>query len=353
MNFRKIVNIVILASSGASAFYFHMNMPKYKRHTTQFSFATQTPTPQIPKEVTPSVMQPVIPTVAPTTMPFIQPILETQKKLMWGAEFPNWEPTEIAKFETLVEKPIDIYATFVHWGNERDFPLLYKDTVAAKGKTLLIYWEAKDYNIDSPNQPQFNYDSILSGRWDSYFTQFAKDAKTYGGTVILAPFNEANDNSGPWGGQINGNTIEKHKSAFAYVKNFFNDTPNVKFAWAMNNVSSPQTQENAIENYYPGDSAVDYIGVDGFNFGNPWQNWDQVFGNTLIKLSRYNKPILITSTGSASGPDKPEWIRNGFGVEIKKYPLVIGWVWFNEQKEKDWRVNSDEASLAAFKTILP
>ncbi len=301
---------------------------------------------------TPLPSQTPTPTLTPTLAPSATP-RPVQAKLLWGAEFPDWDPAAIAPFEQKVGKPINIYATFVHWGNEKDFPLFYADTVAKKGKTLLIYWEAKDYNIDSPLQSQFNFDSILGGNWDAYFIQFAKDAKTYAGPVILAPFNEANDNSGPWGGLINGNTTDKFIKAFRYVRGFFKDVPNVKFAWTMNNVSSPQTDANKVERYYPGADGTDYIGVDGFNFGNPWQTWDQVFGPVLTTLSQYNKPIIIASTASAQGTSKPQWITDGFGTQVKKYPLIMGWVWFNEQKEQDWRIDSDTATLNAFKLVLP
>jgi len=298
--------------------------------------ATARPTPT-PIKTTPS----------PVALP------STQGRLKWGAAFPEWQPEAVGAFESMIGKPIDYYATFVHWGNEKDFPMLYSGVVRDAGKTMVIFWEAKDYNVPSVNQTQYNFDAVLSGKWDSYFTQFAKDARTYGGPVILIPYSESNDNSGPWGGQVNGNTVEKFKLAYQYITKFFNDAPNVKFGWAMNNVSSPQTDDNKIERYYPGDEYVDIVGVDGFNFGTPWQTWDQVFGSVLTMLSQYNKPILIASTASKEGPEKPQWIIDGFGTQIKKYPLVIGWVWFNERKERDWRVNSDAATLEAFKKVLP
>ena len=59
-----------------------------------------------------------------------------------------------------------------------------------EGKTTVIYWEAKDYNLNTDEQSAFSYDAILEGNWDSYITEFAKDAKDFGGKVILIPFEE-------------------------------------------------------------------------------------------------------------------------------------------------------------------
>jgi hypothetical protein len=61
---------------------------------------------------------------------------------------------------------------------------------------------------------------------------------------------------------------------------------------------------------------------------------------------------MIFSTSCAPGPQKAPWITD-FGAQIKKHPKIVGWIWFNENKEKDWRVWSDNNSLSAFKAILP
>ncbi len=101
------------------------------------------------------------------------------------------------------------------------------------------------------------------------------------------------------------------------------------------------------------DEYTDYVSVDGFNFGSPWETFDDIFGKALITLGQYKKPIYILSIGSAEGTRKAGWIVDALGTELPKYPLLQGWVWFHENKEKDWRVNSDPASLSAFKSILP
>jgi hypothetical protein len=70
-------------------------------------------------------------------------------------------------------------------------------------------------------------------------------------------------------------------------------------------------------------------------------------------VNGYGKPIIITSTACAESSGKSAWITNALTVAIKKYPNVIGWIWFNENKEANWLVNSDAASLTAFKAAIP
>lgn len=276
---------------------------------------------------------------------------ETSPEFMWGV-FNGWQPQNITDFENLVEEDVDMAGVFVHWGNENEFPFAFANPLKNEGKTTVIYWEAKDYNLNTDEQSAFSYDAILEGNWDSYITEFAKDAKDFGGKVILIPFEEANGNWEPWSGVNNGNTPEKHRLAYRYIHTFFNDVSNVKFGWTMNNDSVPNTTDNQFADYYPGNVYVDYIGIDGFNFGSPWQTWDEVFGPAIDELSSYGKPIILTSIASAQGTNKASWIRTGLGQGIKNYPSVIGWIWFNENKEKDWRVNSDPASLSAFKEVI-
>ncbi|MFA6493851.1 MAG: glycosyl hydrolase [Candidatus Paceibacterota bacterium] len=276
----------------------------------------------------------------------------SQKKdmLIWGVQT-GWQEN-IAAFEREVGRP-DILAVFIHFGNENSFP----STVIPKTKdrqTLAIFWEATDYNVSNIDQPRFSYDAILRGDWDPYMRSFAADAKSYGGPVILIPFSEMNGDWYPWSGTKNGNTPEKAVLAFRHVHDIFSDVPNVKIGWAVNHSSHPPTQENAIERYYPGDPYVDYVGVDGFNFGGAdYGSFDGIFGNALATLSKYNKPIYIFSLAAAEGPEKSAWISDAFLMQIPKYPNIVGWIWFNENKERDWRVNSDPASLESFKAILP
>ncbi len=212
--------------------------------------------------------------------------------------------------------------------------------VGQKGKTLLVFWE-----------PDTGYDPIINGSYDSEIIQFAAGAKSYGYPIILVPFDEMNLNENNWGPGINGNTPQKFITAWKHIHNLFSEVTNVKFAIDYNNVSIPNTSDNTYEDYYPGNDYVDIVGIDGYNFGNPWQTFSDVFSNALAEASTFNKPIYLLAIGSAPGSQKASWISDGLGTYLQNnYPNVIGWVWFNHNKETDWRVNSDSNSLQAFKT---
>jgi hypothetical protein len=72
--------------------------------------------------------------------------------------------------------------------------------------------------------------------------------------------------------------------------------------------------------------------------------------NALTALTQ--KPLYIGEVASAEdGGNKASWITNMFAV-LKASPAIKGFVWFDHDKETDWRINSSTASLAAFRSGL-
>lgn len=334
----------------ASSYAFNNNSKQnYKNpHFVPTPTPTQAPTQVLPtptqvKAPTPTPTAAPTPTPTPTSKPTTTPTpTPTPAKVnaQWGA-YAGDSIFDITALEKLTGKSMNIAAIFVGWGSNGPFPLEFKTAVASKNKTLLIFWEPYGTTLDNIN----------SGQWDAYVKEFATDAKNYGGNIILVPFHEMNGNWDSWDGPVGNNSAAKVISAWKRIHGLFSGAGNVKFGWAVNNVSVPNTTANAISVYYPGDTYVDYVGVDGFNFNDPWQSWGEVFNSALKTLQAFKKPIYIFSTASAPGSQKAQWIKD-LGEGVKNFNLA-GFVWFNQNKEQDWRINSDSNSLSAFKAILP
>ena len=307
----------------------------WNRTPTPISTPTPTPTPVPTPNPTPVVWVPT-PTPTPVTTPVIVPVAST---LQWGA-YVGDGATNLASFESMVGAKVNIQADFEGW--DTTFPTQFNSTVGQAGKTLAIFWE-----------PSFGYDTINNGSQDAYIKQFALGAKSYGYPVILAPFDEMNLNEEAWGYGQNGNTAAKFVTAWKHIHDIFvsNGAGNVRFAITYNNVPIPSTSGNNFADYYPGSTYVDYVAIDGFNFGNPWQSPSQVFSSAVSQLSSFGKPIEILSTGSVPGTQKAQWIKD-LGTYIKSTPSIVGWVWFNSNSDQNWLVNTDSSSLTAFKSII-
>lgn len=305
--------------------------------TTQRANKKTTPPPPPAVNPPPPVLLPPPPSQTPP--PVAPPPVS---KMQWGA-FPGGTTTDIGSLESLTGKPMNLVSVFTGWGSAGAFPSEYKPYVGDKGKTLVIFWEQYGTTLDT----------IISGKDDTYIKQFAASAKNYGSQIILVPFHEMNGNWDPWDGTINGNTPAKVISAWRHVHDIFGTANNVKWGWSPNVDYDASIANSALELYYPGDTYTDYVGLDGFNFGTPWQTFTEVFGSSLQKVSKYNKPIFIFSFASAAGSQKATWITDAIGIQLPKYPAIAGWLWFNQNKEQDWRINSDTNSLNAFKAVLP
>ena len=248
-----------------------------------------------------------------------------------------------ALFDMLVDHKMDMQAVFVSQdGKDGSFPLSYASSIRDQGKTMVLFWEQSGTTLDQ----------IIDGSSDAYIKQFAATAKAYGGPVLLSPFHEMNGYWTPWSGVAPGNSPQKLILAWRHVRDLFQGVSNVRFVFTVNSDSVPDTAANSIASYYPGDAYVDDVAVDGFNFGSPWYSFDSILRAPLTQLATYKKPIYILSMASAQGPEKAAWITDAFTVQLPKYPGVVGWVWFNQNKEQNWLVSSDPASLAAFKAVV-
>jgi len=74
-----------------------------------------------------------------------------------------------------------------------------------------------------------------------------------------------------------------------------------------------------------------------------------VFKNIYPLLAAKKKPIMIGEMASAEqGGDKAAWIDAIIPALKTRYPQFKALVWFDVDKENDWRINSSTAALAAF-----
>ncbi len=312
----------------------------------QTTITNNVPKPPSTSTIPPKITEPE--KTMNTTITQKNPPASAPKKLSWGV-YAGADPTAIGIFEKKITTNPDYLAYFVHWGNtEGKIPTWLHQYAYDKGRTLLIFWEASDHEIGGIYQPDYSYSTIINGDHDAYLTSFAKQAKDYKGPIILVPFSELNGNWNPSSGTLNGNTPQEAVLAFRYVHKFFANVPNVKFGLAVNASSVPETYENRIEAYYPGSEYVDYVGVDGFNMGNPWDSFSDIFTAPLNTLSQYGKPMFVFSFASAQGERKAQWLNDALNVQMPKYPLLKGFVYFNQDKERNWLLWSDTSTLKVF-----
>ncbi|HWA54645.1 MAG TPA: hypothetical protein VG816_10770 [Solirubrobacterales bacterium] len=251
----------------------------------------------------------------------------------------------------------------VMWYRGFDQPLMYSSEMAnlsARGATPMVSLEPVDVNgNDIPLA------KIASGEYDSYIHKAAAVAKGWNSRLLIRFAYEMNlsPRAGiPWGGgpsAFAGNTASDYIAAWKHVVSIFRaeGATNAEFVWA------PNVDDGGIPftEYFPGDEWVDDVGLDGYNWGSAfestghkWLSVGDTFASSYATLTQLSsKPFMITETASSEiGGEKANWIRRGFLNEIPQlFPRTTAVIWFDVQKESDWRVDSSQASLEAFREV--
>ena len=259
---------------------------------------------------------------------------------VYGGIWHGLEPIE--RFEKKLNRQLDIVHWFMSWNHDWNPQLVRLASTA--GRKPLISWEAHQQPVAD----------IAAGKYDDYIRSWARGAAEFGKVIYLRPLPEMNGNWTPWNGD------PKHfVQAWQRLVNIFRQegARNVVWVWAPNISDQPKSPENRLENYYPGNDYVDILAMDGYNWGSSrswssWQSFAEIFAEPYKRISALgNQEIWITEMSSTEiGGDKSLWIKNMFAEN--RFPRLTTIVWFDENKEIDWRVHSSDASLRAFRQGL-
>lgn len=113
---------------------------------------------------------------------------------------------------------------------------------------------------------------------------------------------EMNGNWYPWCGTVNGNELGKFIDAWCHIRSLFRSVGNNQLIWVWSPYahSIPDLIGNEIHSYYPGHREVDWLVLDGYNWGKSqiwtrWQSFKDIFNKGYDILSKISekKPIMI------------------------------------------------------------
>jgi hypothetical protein len=238
---------------------------------------------------------------------------------------------------TKIGRALPIHLTYYAWEDDWAGSITKADLGA--GRIPLVNWE--------PDGIDFN--DIVSGSLDSTIKARAAGAKALGKRFFLDFAAEMNGDEG-W----SGNNPTLYVAAYKHIHDLFvaAGATNVVWAWCPN-VTDVNGGNSQTMSYYPGDDYVDWTGVDGYNWGtvngDTWQSFKSVFARIYPLLAAKGKPILIGEMASTErGGDKGAWIDGMIPALKADYPMIRGVVWFDVNKETDWRISSSPGSEQAF-----
>lgn len=292
----------------------------------------------------------------------VAPQAPTAPRKQWGAFIPYVIPsaapdrTPIQRLEALAGARPDYLHRFAAFGDSP--PIAELDVISYVDAVPLLTLEPWTPGAGAV-QPMFALSRIASGVFDGDLRKWASALQSWGKPLLLRFAQEMNGTWYPWSIGVNGNTAADYRAAWIRVRTVFADAgaQNVKFVWAPNVITAGTTD---FADAFPGADHVDHLGLDGYNWGDVeghrWQPADELFRASIARLRSLDAQhsILITEVASADGPDpqmKAQWIRDFVRI-VESEEGVDAFLWFQMDKERDWRFNSTPQSTNAFRESL-
>jgi hypothetical protein len=281
--------------------------------------------------------------------------LQPSDQAYMGVAVPDgpYDRAETEAFTTAAGTSPALTMWFLDW--ETAFPVEAVQQAVDDGAVPVLAWEptTAEAGSSTTDLPEYRLAEIAGGRHDDYIRQFARAAAEACLPVVLRPAAEMNGNWHPWAEGVNGNQPGEFVEAWRHVHDIFQaeDATNVTWLWNPNVVGLGSTP---IAGLYPGDEYTDWVGLDGYNWGatqswSRWESFSEVFDTSLVELvALTSRPVLIGEVASTEvGGDKAAWIADMY-ASIEAQPAIRGFVWFEYDKETDWRIVSSPEAEAAF-----
>ncbi len=266
----------------------------------------------------------------------------------WLGIFNEAAPNDMSSVSKLEDELGGKKFAVVMWFNDfsKGFPTAEAENVWKSGALPDITWEPWLWN----DKNKIHLADINDGSYDQYIFNWGKEAAEFGKPVMVRWGHEFNGNWYPWAIAENGNSPSAYIKAYQRVHDLVEKAgaKNVIWVWCPNNNSVPAEAWNNPILAYPGDQYVDMVGLDGYDFDGT-SSFSDLFSSIYSKiLTSIKKPMFIAEMATGrKGAEKAKWIQDMDKSLRGNLAGIKGFVWFNINKERDWRFDQSVASTQA------
>lgn len=253
----------------------------------------------------------------------------------------------VERFEKETRNRMQVVSLYAFWGWDdlKKTNLDFLNKIAAKGSIPMITWEPwisglpESLQDTALRQEKGGMRAIAEGRFDNYIRAFALQLRDFEKPVFVRFAHEADNPAYPWS-KTGENTAEDYKAAWKKVVALF-------VSLGVSNVTWVYTPWNpsTMNDYYPGDQYVDWIGVTSLNYGSAsydgkWRSFKEVYEPNRGRLLSFHKPVMLAEFGSTNyGGDAGEWLADALQKIHYQYKEIKSVVFFNSSQDKNW-INS-------------
>jgi len=242
----------------------------------------------------------------------------------------------------------------------RGFPLATATWIRDAGSVPFIRLMMRSSEEQSVAEPTYTVDNIINGDFDTDLQEWGRAARDFGSPLIVEYGTEVNGQWFSWNGHWNGGgTVdgygdpsepdgpERFRDAYRHIIQIARDeaASNITWVFHVDTNDFPDEDWNRLENYYPGDDWIDWIGVSVYGAGDPLDDECPSFSDSLDELYPRlttlapDKPLAVLEFGvTSSNPlcDQAAWADSALRDLISfRWPNVMGFSWWNESWQND------------------
>ena len=232
---------------------------------------------------------------------------------------------------------------FYPW--DKEFPTAREKADLRDGRIPLISWNGKTLNL-----------AIGLGQYDELIRTRAQAVKALGQKVMIR-----------WMWEMDGRQKAEHTqhpalyiAAWRHIHDVFADegATNVQWVWCPNATAFRAEDDRNAPAYYPGDDYVDWICADGYNWApgrqkDQWRSFASIYSDFYEWGMSRGKPLMVGEYGAQERDpgEKAQWLTEAHQALKTKFTGIKAVVYFDANKDYDWRVTTSPASLAAFRDM--
>jgi Glycosyl hydrolase family 26 len=272
---------------------------------------------------------------------------------LFGMDVPS--PAALDASESALGVRAAIVGTYSDWAHAPDFPSDLARRINARGAVPLISWEPWDSWQGGTDQPAYALRRIAGGDFDALIDRWAAQIAAFHRPVMLRFAAEMNGDWLPWSTGVNDNADGDYVAAWRHVRARFRRAGAANAVWVWNPVAV-YDGSTPLRALFPGADEVDWLAVDGFNWGATrswgWQSYSDVFGPTMSAFRRLapRRPVMIAETGCAPDPRRASWVAAT--LNAARADGVDALVWFEFDKEADWRLSASAAAARSARAVI-
>ncbi|HTJ72831.1 MAG TPA: glycosyl hydrolase [Actinospica sp.] len=243
-----------------------------------------------------------------------------------------------SQFASWVGTKPNLLGQYLAWGTS--FDTQAASNAWSYGAMDFVVWEPWSTSLSD----------IAAGKTDSYITAFATAVRTLNVPIALSFGHEFNGNWYPWG--TSKATAAQFVAAWKHVHDLFAaaGATNVIWIWDPNDIYP--VPDVSLQDYYPGDSYVDWVGVTGYWTQQGPNSYSTLYLPTLTEIRGFTqKPFIIAETSVEAGTNEVRSLQDLFAA-VDQHSDIIGFVWYDYNKGGDWRIENRPVLETEFRDEL-